>query len=202
MSTVAEYRQKLYGAVGRRDQLRTQLETLITTGDQLEREGEALDKAQALLQKVAQETQQHLKFHIEDMVQAALEATFPNTYQFRVTFEIKRGQTEAALDFVRAGRPVKPMEGSGGGAVDIAAFALRLAAWSLGHTRPLIILDEPFRFLSEGLRPQAGEMLHQLSRKLGLQIIMVTHDPKIVDASDKVFKVRLEGLESQVEVMD
>jgi len=36
-------------------------------------------------------------------------------------------------------------------------------------------MDEPFRFLSEGYRPNVRELLEGLSEDLGVQIIMITH---------------------------
>ena len=84
------------------------------------------------------------------------------------------------------------MDASGGGAVDVAAFALRVASWSMQHprSRATIILDEPMRFLSTDLQPKASEMLKQLSEKLGLQFIIITHEEELADEADKVFEIR------------
>jgi DNA repair exonuclease SbcCD ATPase subunit len=148
-----------------------------------------LEKAQIFLQNVAKETQEQLKFHINDIVNLALSTCFPNEYEFSVDFQIKRGKTEASLSFIKNGNVVDPMEASGGGVVDLASFALRVSAWSISKTRNTIILDEPFRFLSKDLIPYAGEILKKLSKHLKLQIIMVTHIKEIIDTSDKVFEV-------------
>jgi DNA repair exonuclease SbcCD ATPase subunit len=56
-------------------------------------------------------------------------------------------------------------------------------------SRPTIVLDEPFKHLSQDLRPKAAEMLKEISSKLGLQIIMVTHDVDLVEAADRLFLV-------------
>ncbi len=39
-----------------------------------------------------------------------------------------------------------------------------------------MVLDEPFKFVSEQYQPAIRVMLEQLSRDLQLQIIMVTHN--------------------------
>lgn len=148
-----------------------------------------LEKAQAFIQQVAKDTQEQIKFMITDIVQLALDSTFPDEYIFNVNFEIKRGKTEAALSFAKGGIEIDPMEASGGGVVDIASFALRIAAWSLGKSDNVIILDEPFRFLSKDLQPKAGEILRRLSEHLKLQIIMVTHNNDMINSAHKVFEV-------------
>jgi DNA repair exonuclease SbcCD ATPase subunit len=163
---------------------------------------DSTEKAQVILQKVAKDTQEKLRYHIEDIVQLALDTCFPDEYEFQVNFEIKRGKTEAKMFFLKDGREVDPMDAAGGGVVDLAAFALRIAAWSLGNTRNVIVLDEPFRFLSKDLQPKAGEILRQLSKRLKLQVLMVTHNTDMIDISDLVFDVRLKDGVSNVTVKD
>jgi DNA repair exonuclease SbcCD ATPase subunit len=54
----------------------------------------------------------------------------------------------------------------------------------------LIILDEPFKFISRDLQERAGEILKTLSKKMNLQILMVTHIPEFIEVADKVFEVK------------
>ena len=85
-----------------------------------------IEESQVFLQKVAQSTQENLKFQIEDIVNLALESVFPNEYQFQIIFNVSRGKTDAELVFMdeRTGQTIDPMEASGGGVVDLTAFAL------------------------------------------------------------------------------
>lgn len=154
---------------------------------------QSIEKAQVLIQVTAKETQQNIEFHISDVVQLALDACFPGEYDFRVNFEIKRNRTEASLDFFKKGQKISKLtDDSGGGVVAIGCLALRMAAWSLGKTSPVIILDEPFARLSADLQPKAGEILRELSEKLGIQIIMVTHNREsMTEIADKIFSVSL-----------
>ena len=89
------------------------------------------------------------------------------------------------------GEEVNPMDAVGGGVVDLACFALRVACWSMEvpRRRPVLILDEPFRHLSSSLIPAAADMLKAVAEHLGLQIIMVSHKDGLFDAADKVFMV-------------
>lgn len=152
-----------------------------------------LEQAQAFLQKIAQDTQSQLKFQIEDIVNLALETCFPNEYVFQLQFNITRGKTDAELVFIsqKTGRQIDPMNASGGGVVDLTSFALRIASYALEQgIDNVIILDEPFRFISRDLQVRAGEILKTLSEKLGLQILMVTHIGEMIDIADKVFEVK------------
>ena len=155
-----------------------------------------IDKAQVLLQTTAKETQDGLKVHLEDIVQMALDTCFPDEFIFCIEFELKNGRTVCDI-FLQDPTEEKdsqfrihPMQASGGGLVDIISLALRLAVWTLSKPDDVIVLDEPFKFLSDNLRPMAGDILHKMSRKLGLQIIMVTHDQILMEIADKIFKVR------------
>lgn len=152
-----------------------------------------LEESQVFLQKIAQETQEHLRFQIEDIVNLALETCFPGEYTFQVLFNISRGKTDAELVFFdqKSGRQVDPMNASGGGVVDLTTFALRIACYALENgTDNVIILDEPFRFLSRDLQQRAGEILKTLSKRMNLQIIMVSHISEIIDVADKIFEVK------------
>ncbi len=186
---LADYRDSINRLEGKRSLIQKQHQEATKEHARFTQEVICREEAQAIAQRVAKETQEQLKFHIEDIVQMALDTCFPDKYKFVVEFELKRGKTEATLLFMSDGQPIDPMESSGGGAVDLASFGLRIAAWSLSKTRPVIVLDEPFRFLSKDLQPLAGEVLKELSKTLGLQIILVTHAPDMVQVADRVFQV-------------
>ena len=59
----------------------------------------------------------------------------------------------------------------------------------LGRFRKVLILDEPMRFLSQGYRSKAAEMLSLLSERLEMQIIMATHIPEFIEQSDRNFEI-------------
>jgi DNA repair exonuclease SbcCD ATPase subunit len=122
-----------------------------------------------------------------------LDTCWDKEYEFAVDFEIKRNRTEASLNFMAVDKEIKyavdPVEEDAGGAIDVASFALRLAAWSLGKTEPVIVVDEPFKWLSKDLKFKAGELMMELRDKLKLQFIMVTHIDDMIDISDRVFIV-------------
>lgn len=187
---IQDYKDKLNQAKGVLNSLKENIEKSKKEIKEKEIFLNNVELSQSFIQEIAKQTQEKLKYHIEDIVQLALDACFPEEYEFQVKFEIKRGQTEASLLFLKDEDSINPIHSSGGGAVDVAAFALRIAVWSLGKTSPVLLLDEPFRFLSRDLHERAGKILKSLSDKLGLQIIMVTHNKEMAERiSDKIFQV-------------
>lgn len=160
-------------------------------------------EAQAVIQETAVETQQELQFHVSSVASLALSTVFQDPYTLLVTFTPKRGKSEAVLSFQRDGREIDPMTASGGGVVDLAAFALRVSMLSLQKPlRRVLLLDEPFRFLSKDLQPRAGEVLRELSRTLGIQFVIVTHEQALVEAADRLFRVTQAGGVSSLEAQD
>lgn len=139
---------------------------------------ELAEQSQQLLQVVAQQVQETAHRQIAEVVSKCMRAVFgEESYQFRIDFERKRGKTEARLLFVRDGQEVDPMEAAGGGVLDIASLALRVAAIMLARPRRrrLIVVDEPMRFLSRSNQVKGRDLLETLAHELGFQVILTTH---------------------------
>ena len=150
------------------------------------------EQAHIILNEVGLKTQQQLQVHISDITSLALESVFNDPYQLIVEFVQRRNKTECDLYFERDDQRIDPVNASGGGAVDVAAFSLRIASWAMAtpRTRSTIILDEPFRFLSADNQEKASVMIKELSQRLGIQFIIVTHETILAAYADKTFEVK------------
>jgi len=194
-----EYKNKFHNLVGKRDLLQGQMNRAYFERERLDQKYEDALFLRALVQEVAQQTMNNLSFHISNIVTAALKAIpFPHCPDFEAEFVKGRNQVECNLWFVTDGNKSKPIESSGGGACDVASFALRLTYWSLKKNRPSFILDEPFKYVSADLQPHCAEMINMLSEKMGVQIIMISHLPEIDVVADKEYKVEMKGGRSVV----
>lgn len=133
--------------------------------------------AQAIAQTAAAAVQRQAHDQIARVVSRCLAAVFDDPYTFTITFERKRGRTEARLGLRRGDLETDPRDGVGGGVVDVAAFALRVAALVLSRParRRLIVLDEPFKWVSAEYRPRLRLMLETLADELAVQFVIVTH---------------------------
>ena len=152
------------------------------------------EKALELVKTAAMNTQKQLEYHISTVVTTALNAVFEQPYGFEIEFVDKRGKTECNLWFVKNGHRVDPFYGSGLGAVDIAAFALRVACLSMSGLRPVLLLDEPFKHLKgEEPNQKAIQMMNTVSKETTIQIITISDERAvigdIISGADKVFQV-------------
>lgn len=140
-------------------------------------ETSAVREAVDVAQRLAQTVQQQAHNRIARVVTRCLEAVFDDAYEFKMEFDRKRGKTEGRLVFIRDGNEVDPLTAAGGGVVDVAAFACRLAFIMLAKPRPrrVMVLDEPFKFVWAGYIPRVRMMLEGLADELGMQFIIVTH---------------------------
>ena len=154
---------------------------------------ETIEEAQAFLQRVARDTQEQIRFHLEGIVNLALDTVFPMCYTFRIVYEVKRNKTEARMCLLMGEREIDPMYSNGGGVKDILSFAVRIALLLLSKNRKLLVLDEPFKFISEDLKEAAFSIMKRLSDELGIQIIAVTHDVGMIEIADKVIRIRKKG---------
>ena len=201
---ITQWRNKLEQQKGQQQQLEREIKTLKHTVRTSRRSLHYHEQARELIRQVAIETQQQLQYHISDITSLALEAVFDDPYELKVEFVQRRNKTECDLYFERDSERIDPLSASGGGAVDVAAFALRVASWSMSrpHPRPVIILDEPLRFLSQNLQERASQMIKELSVRLSLQFIIVTHEPTLAQQADKVFEVNIKKGISNVTTND
>jgi len=189
---VKELRARLEAAKGKRQHARQAIAAEKRLVSSFQLDARACQQAQAILQESARLTQEQLQYRISQLVTLAMEAVFDEPYEVGLEFENARGKTTANLFFHREGERSDPLTASGGGAVDVAAFGMQVSLWTLQSPRKrnTLILDEPLKFLKGGDLPDKGaEMLSQLSHRLGIQIIMVSHSPELVDSADKVFYV-------------
>lgn len=134
------------------------------------------EEAQEIIQVVAQTLQQEAHDRIAGVVSRCLEAVFDEPYKFVIEFERKRGRTEAKLTFVRDCLVLDdPINQAGGGPVDVAAFALRLACLVLMRPalRKVLVLDEPFaKIRGKHYRERVRNLILQLADELDIQFIL------------------------------
>jgi DNA repair exonuclease SbcCD ATPase subunit len=198
MTDVQSLRNKLEQRKGQRMQIERTIDQLQEELKLKTKDLQRHEKAREIIKEVGLKTQQALSFHISNITSMALSSVFDNPYELSVEFVQRRNKTECDLWFVRDGNKMEPREASGGGAVDVASFALRIASWSMQepHTRPILILDEPFKHLKgEDANLRMLDMINEISKKLGIQIIMISDErvsrEDIEEKADKIFEVTM-----------
>lgn len=149
-----------------------------------------LQKARAVVAEAGKYTQTYLKDYIENMVTTALQAVFEEDYQFVIDFDIKRNQVEVKFYLQIKEQKMELKDTCGGGILDVISFILRIVLYSIQNPKPdnVIILDEPAKFL-HGRIDNFIKLVKDLSKKLGIQFIIVSQIPEIAESADKVFEI-------------
>jgi DNA repair exonuclease SbcCD ATPase subunit len=133
-------------------------------------------KARAIVQEISAAVQQKVHDKIAGIVEKCLATVFEDAYEFQIRWDCKRGKTEAVLMFVRDGIELDdPLNQVGGGVIDVAALALRLASILLCNPkrRKLLVLDEPLKNVrGKENRRRVRNLLQSLADDMGMQIIL------------------------------
>lgn len=136
-------------------------------------------RVQEALNTIAQKVQQEAHQQIAGLVSECLSAVYDTDYEFQIVFDRKRGKTEARMVFIHEGKEFRPTASRGGGVIDVAAFALRLAKIMMQRPRGrrLLVLDEPFKNINgPEAQERAANMLEAFAARLKVQIVMVSDD--------------------------
>lgn len=211
---LTEKRKYLEQRKGKRDQLDDQIFNCRKKIRSIRIEYLSAEKARIIIQTVAQSTQEELQYQLSELPKLALQGVFDNPYDFEVTFELRRGKTEADFWFVRNEARINPKESAGLGAVDIVGAALRPSLWSLRNprNRATIFLDEPFKHL-KGVETntRALAMLKGICEPRpernwpGMQIIMIADEraprEELITVADRVFEFSMKGTKSQIKII-
>ena len=181
--------------IDQRDQARSEV-------DRLTQRKKDIDEAVALIQGVAAATQDQLRVRLEDITQTALDVVFPGSYTFKVEFTPRRGRTEVDMWLDKDGTRMDPLDSNGGGVVDVISLALRICCLTLSTNSRVLLLDEPFKFIRGRARQHLGDMLKAISRRLGIQVVMVADVSDTGIIPDREFRVVMKWRKSGVEARD
>lgn len=149
------------------------------------------DACITIIQNIASTLQNNVKGKIVSIVQKALDVV-ASDITFDMEFVTRRDKTECDLFCTdKTGNRQELMFSRGGGILDIISFALRVAVWSLDNkASSVILLDECFKFLSQEWRETGATLFKTLSEELGIQFVVVSHIPEIVEVADTGFRIQ------------
>ena len=196
MKTPQEFRREFERQRGRKDQVSADLAKSDANCVELRLQSIYCEEAQTIIQNVAQLTQSKLEYHVSELGTLALASVFNDPFRLKVDFVLRRNRTEADIWFVSAaGHKVPPYSLGCGGEIDMASFALRPSIWSLSpvRTASVLFLDEPLKWLKGENLPELGAaVIKEVSVKLGLQMILISHIPEQVEHADRKIYMKLE----------
>lgn len=157
-------------------------------------------QAHSLFQTASERVQTCLKEALTSLCTSALHDVFGNKrLRFGVEFVPQKHTTNIQFYIEEDGMRYDPLESRGHGIADLLSFVLRVSIlYLLSDREKILMLDEPFTRISEEYRDGALAFISNLSKQLGLQIILVTHMPELAAMADRIFYVSQIGGNSVV----
>lgn len=183
-----ELQEKITNLKGQKEAVESQIQSLENSLDLSALNIDGLMKAREFFQFQADMVQKEVVDTISNLISMALADIFPDPYSCVIETGIKRNATEARILFERNGLVLDPKDSVGGGAIDVASFAGRVAFVHLSGDRKVIIGDEPFKFVSRDLLDRCPEMLKTLT-SLGHQFILISHLPEVIESADNIIEI-------------
>lgn len=211
MYSLAELKSKLthlinafYVEMGKKQALEKRLADCQARISVLDTGLDATTKGSLFLQTLSDSTRAQVSDKIAAIVTDALQKVKDKNLEFKMLLSTERNQTD--LKFFIVDKETKQqydiMTSCGGGIADLVTFPLRIALllkWNPELSK-VLVMDENFKFVSVADQEMLGEFIRQLSEKLGVQIILVTHSPTLTAKAHRVFEVTKTSKDSQVEV--
>lgn len=155
---------------------------------------DVLKGALLLLEQCNIAARDFVKVEVEQLVTQGLRSIFEDdTIQFNIEFLMKRNQIEAEFTLSHEEEETK-IQGDilstyGGGVVDVISISLRIIIMQLMQIRGPLILDEPGKNISAQFIGAFGKFLAEVSNTFDRQIIMITHNSKLVEFANNIIEV-------------
>lgn len=158
-------------------------------------------KAKNLVIEAAKITQQEFQNKTDELTSIALKRVFGRDFNFHLNLKRESNRLAVYPEITEGTETHYDIEKDmGGSMMDIASFALRIVFWSMKtpRSRNVILLDEPMKNLGS-LTPLGGATLKTISEKIGIQLIIVTHDPEMAKIGDSCYEIkRIKGVSTIV----
>lgn len=180
-----------------RDNLTTQVETE-------SQKAVLFEKVSLVVQKLSELSRVETLDKVATIVTVALQDIKDPSLSFKINYTVERGQPVA--DFVihdsKLQMDLDIMNSCGGTLADLVELPLKVSLLLKWQPRlaKILILDESFKHVSAADRPALANFIRQLSEKLGLQIILVTHSTELASHAHRVFSVHHNGKSSEVKL--
>lgn len=152
------------------------------------------EQAIELMKKLVESMSQSQIKHLEELINSSLETIFfdrrysvdMNVTELRNTNNLQILLNEILDD----GTVLKTkLDDNGFGVKSIIGFILQIYYILYYHQYPVLFLDEAFGTLSSQYIPYLKVLIDELSKKYGFIFILITHDNRFMDISDRTYLV-------------
>ena len=105
------------------------------------------------------------------LVTEALTSIFEKDIRFNIRLYSYRNEPAIDISVIEDNLEVDPQKSCGGGLNDVISFVIKIIFIYLKRSSKIIILDEPLKFLSRDYIEQSSNFIHEISKRMNIQII-------------------------------
>jgi ABC-type iron transport system FetAB ATPase subunit len=136
---------------------------------------------------------------VEHLQGEGLQAVFDNqNLTVRADVELQRGKVSVDLVTVQTLPDGTVVEGLsrdafGGAVTTVQSALMRIIVLFRRNMLPVLFLDESLPAFDENYVANMGRFLAALCDRLDMDILLVTHNPALVEAADRAYRIRKTG---------
>lgn len=198
-SQVAALRSRLDRAAGQRDALRLRLAEAEAEVRRLEGEEELADLAAGLIRTLIDSEVTDGVKAVEELLTEGLRAVFDDQdLSVRADVDVQRGKV--SVDFVTVQKQADgtvteglSREAFGGAVTTVQSVLLRIIVTLRRGLRPVLFLDETLPAFDSNYVHNMGAFLRTLCKRLDVDVLLVTHNPAMVEAADNAYRIHKVG---------
>lgn len=190
---------------GLRDGLHRALQLLKGQIQSLEDEEELLELTSSLLRTLIDKEVEAGVKAVEDLQSEGLQAVFDDQdLSVKADVNIQRGKVSVDLVTVQKHEDGSIIEGTptdafGGSVLTVQSILLRIIVMMRRNIRRFVLLDETLPAFDSNYISNMGSFLSELCKRLGIDILMVTHNPALFEAADRSYRIVKRGGEATFE---
>lgn len=180
---------------GARDTARRRLQETTAQITKLEAEEETLDLVQGAFRALIDKEVTAGVAAVDKLLTEGLQAVFPDQ-KISVSSEITTLRGKVSVDMTTTyERPdgvviQGPSSDAFGGAVTtVQSILLRLLVMHRRGIRPFLLLDETLPAFDANYAQNMGDFLRALCQRMGVDILLVSHNPTMLDAADNAYQI-------------
>ena len=166
--------------------------------ENLEDENLTLTELKEFLFQISANYREDICSLFTNLVTEALTSIFEKEIKFEIKLYSYRNEPAVDITVTEEDLEVDPQKSCGGGVNDIISLVLKIIFIYLKNSNRILILDESLKFLSRNYLEQASSFIRDISQRMNLQIILVSHKPELEVGCDNLITIEKENNRSVI----
>ena len=188
--TARELQARVNRVEGACSALKTRRSTLEKEIGSLKAEMDLLAKASAVLKHILDTMVKDEISKMAGLVTYGLKSIFDDQNLTFIPAIVKKGE-KLHVELITENDGISSGYGSMGGSVAvIESFLLRIICILKMKLAHLMILDETFRTVGDRYIPVTSHLINELSKKLGMDVLLVTHQKEFQSEANAIYQVK------------